>query len=99
MSYEKQVRDLMDDARELVAKLHDTKNPDLQRMRDRVAAFIAGPKRIESSPEKQHRVKITRLPGSVLDYVHDHPWLALVTAASLAWTLGHVSSASRDQNT
>jgi ElaB/YqjD/DUF883 family membrane-anchored ribosome-binding protein len=40
---------------------------------------------------------MTRIPGSVLEYVHEHPWLAVLTAASLAWTLGHLSSAAREK--
>jgi ElaB/YqjD/DUF883 family membrane-anchored ribosome-binding protein len=97
MSYERHVDRLMDDARELVSKLHDTKNPDLKRLRDRVDAFVSGPRRISAGRAARQRVSVTRIPGSLLDYVHDHPWLALVTATSLAWTLGPVSSASRQR--
>ena len=87
----------MDDARELVDQLHDAHNPDVRRLRDRVNAFVSGPDRIAPQHAKQRKVKIIRIPSSVFAYVHEHPWLALVTAASVAWTLGHLSSASRDQ--
>ena len=97
MSYEKQVERLMNDARELVDKLRDNQNPDVRRLRDRVEAFVSGPAQIPPPRKQERPVKITRIPSSVFDYVHHHPWLALVTAASLAWTLGHLSSASRDQ--
>jgi ElaB/YqjD/DUF883 family membrane-anchored ribosome-binding protein len=97
MSYEKQVGRLMDDARELVDQLRDTRNPDVRRLRDRVDAFVSRSARTVPQRSKQRPVKIRRIPGSVLDYVQDHPWVALVTAASLAWTLGHLSSASREQ--
>lgn len=97
MNYEKQVDRLMDDARELVSKLHDTKNPDLKRLRDRVDGFVSGARRVPVRRADRQRVRVTRIPGSLFDYVRDHPWLALVTATSLAWTLGHVSSASRQR--
>lgn len=96
MSYEKQVGHLMDSARELVSKLRDTDNPDVRRLRDRVDTFISGTHR-QRAHRMQGPVKITRIPGSVLEYVHDHPWLAVLTAASLAWTLGHLSSAVREK--
>jgi ElaB/YqjD/DUF883 family membrane-anchored ribosome-binding protein len=97
MTYEKKVARLMDDTRELVATLRDARNPEVRRLRDRVDAFVSGPQRITPQRGNQRPVKITRIPSSIFDYVHHHPWLAIVTAASLAWTLGHLSSASRDQ--
>jgi len=96
MSYEKQVVHLIDSAQELVSKLRDTDNPDVRRLRDRVDAFISGARR-QRAHRIQGPVKISRIPGSVLEYVHDHPWLAVLTAASLAWTLGHLSSAVREK--
>ncbi len=96
MSYDKQVGHLIDSARELVGKLRDTDNPDVRRLRDRVDAFIAGTRR-QRAQRIQGPVKMTRIPGSVLEYVHEHPWLAVLTAASLAWTLGHLSSAAREK--
>jgi ElaB/YqjD/DUF883 family membrane-anchored ribosome-binding protein len=96
MSYEKQVGHLIESARDLVSKLRDTDNPDVRRLRNRVDAFISGADR-EGPHRIQGPVKITRIPGSVFAYVHDHPWLALLTAASLAWTLGHLSSAVRER--
>ena len=96
MSYERRVSDLIDEARELVSKLQNTNNPDIQRLRDRVDAFVSGAKRWKSN-RREGSVKVTRIPGSVFDYVHEHPFLAVLTAASLAWTLAHLSSATRER--
>ena len=96
MSYEKQVSRLIDGAEELVSKLRNTQNPDIQRLRDRVDAFVSDAKNGKSQ-RRRHEMNIRRIPGSLLEYVHEHPFLAVVTAASLAWTLGHLSSAARDQ--
>ncbi len=96
MSDEKHINELIDQARELVSTLRNTKNPDIQRLRDRVNAFISDAKRRKSN-RREGAVKVTRIPGSVFDYVHDHPFLAVLTAASLAWTLSHLSSAARDR--
>ncbi len=95
MGYEKRINNLMEDAKELVSKLRDTKNPDVQRLRDRVDGFISRGPDLKPPRDVQRSIKITRIPSSLLDYVHDHPWLAVVTAASLAWTLSHLSVASR----
>ena len=95
MGYEKRIDNLMDDAKELVTKLRDTKNPDVQRLRDRVDGFISRGAERKPPRDVQRSMKITRIPSSILEYVHDHPWLAVLTAASLAWTLSHVSAASR----
>jgi len=81
-----------------VSQLRDTEDPDIRRLRDRVEAFIAGAKRRKASRRAQGGVKITRVPGSLIEYLQQHPFLAVVTAASLAWTLGHVSSAARAQS-
>jgi ElaB/YqjD/DUF883 family membrane-anchored ribosome-binding protein len=96
MSYEKHVSRLIDGAEELVSKLRNTQNPDIQRLRDRVDAFVSDAKNGKS--QRAHgSVRITRIPGSLLEYVHEHPFLAVVTAASVAWTLGHLSSAARER--
>lgn len=96
MSYEKQVSRLIDGAEELVSKLRHTENPDIRRLRDRVDAFVSDAKNGKSQ-HRRHELKIRRIPASLLEYVQEHPFLAVVTAASLAWTLGHLSSAARDQ--
>jgi ElaB/YqjD/DUF883 family membrane-anchored ribosome-binding protein len=98
MRYEKHVSRLIDGAEELVSKLQDTENPDIQRLRDRVDAFVSDAKHGKSPRHAQGPVKITRIPGSLVEYVHEHPFLAVVTAASLAWTLGHLSSAARERS-
>ena len=96
MSYEKHVNELIDQAKVLVSTLKNTKDPDVQRLRDRVNAFISDAKRRRSG-RRDGAVKVTRIPGSVFDYVHEHPFLAVLTAASLAWTLSHLSTATRDR--
>jgi ElaB/YqjD/DUF883 family membrane-anchored ribosome-binding protein len=95
MNHEKHVNRLIDGAEELVSKLQDTPNPDIQRLRDRVNVFVSDARRENSDRPRRRSVKITRIPGSLREYVHEHPFLAVVTAASLAWTLGHLSSAAR----
>jgi len=95
MSYERQVGRLMQDAKELVTKLRDVKNPEVQRLRDRVDVCILRTE--DSAPRrgKPRPLNVTRIPGSLFHYVHEHPWLAIVTAASLAYTVAHLSTASR----
>ena len=96
MSYEKHVNVLIDEAKELVSKLKNTQNPDVQRLRDRVDAFVSSANH-RKSKRRESSIQVTRIPGSVFDYVHQHPFLAVLTAASLAWTLAHLSSATRER--
>ena len=96
MNYEKHVNDLVHEAQELVSKLKNTENPDVQRLRDRVDAFVSGAKH-RKADRSESSIKVTRIPRSVVDYVHEHPFLAVLTAASLAWTLAHLSSATRER--
>jgi ElaB/YqjD/DUF883 family membrane-anchored ribosome-binding protein len=96
MSYTKHVSHLIDGAEELVHQLRHSENPDIQRLRDRVDAFVADAKQ-EKSARRARSMRITRIPGSLVEYVNDHPFLAVVTAASLAWTLGHLTSAAREK--
>jgi ElaB/YqjD/DUF883 family membrane-anchored ribosome-binding protein len=94
MSNERHIRRLMDDAKELVSKLREAQNPEVQRLRDRVDACISRAR--ENSRHRNPRpVKITRIPRSIFQYVHEHPWLAIATAASLAYTVANLSTASR----
>lgn len=94
MSYEKQVNTLIDQAKDLVSTLKHNNNPDVQRLRNRVDAFITDWKQ-RKARRREGALQVTRIPGSLLDYVHEHPFIAVVTAASLAWTVSHLSSASR----
>jgi ElaB/YqjD/DUF883 family membrane-anchored ribosome-binding protein len=96
MSYEKSVSHLIDGAEELVHKLRNSQDRNIQRLRDRVDAFVVDAKQGESG-RAQGSLRITRIPGSLREYVNRHPFLAVVTAASLAWTLGHLSSAASDR--
>jgi ElaB/YqjD/DUF883 family membrane-anchored ribosome-binding protein len=96
MSYEKSVNHLIDGAEELVHKLRNSQDRNIQRLRDRVDAFVVDAKQGKSDRQGPS-MRITRLPGSLLDYVNRHPFLAVVTAASLAWTLGHLSSAASER--
>jgi ElaB/YqjD/DUF883 family membrane-anchored ribosome-binding protein len=93
MSYEKSVSHLIDGAEELVHKLRNSEDRNIQRLRDRVDAFVVDAKQGKSD-RQAHSMRIARIPGSLRDYVNRHPFLAVVTAASLAWTLGHLSSAA-----
>jgi ElaB/YqjD/DUF883 family membrane-anchored ribosome-binding protein len=96
MSYEKSVSHLIDGAEELVHKLRNSQDRNIQRLRDRVDAFVVDAKQGKSD-RAQGSMRISRIPGSLLEYVNRHPFLAVVTAASLAWTLGHLSSAASDR--
>jgi ElaB/YqjD/DUF883 family membrane-anchored ribosome-binding protein len=95
MKYEKSVSHLIDGAEELVHKLRNSQDHNIQRLRDRVDGFVVDAKQGKS--DRQGSMRIARIPGSLREYVNRHPFLAVLTAASLAWTLGHLSSAASDR--
>ena len=96
MSYEKHVNILINEANHLVSTLKNIKNPDVQRLRDRVDAFILDARQ-RKARRREGSVQVRRIPGSVLEYVQEHPFIAVLTAASVAWTVAHLSSAARNR--
>ncbi len=62
MSYEKHVSHLIDGAQELVHKLRNTENPDIQRLRDRVDAFVADAKQDKSERRARSMQHYPRSP-------------------------------------
>jgi ElaB/YqjD/DUF883 family membrane-anchored ribosome-binding protein len=96
MTHEPQMSRLIADTKNLLFQLRDSKDPEVRRLRDQVSELIAR-RRANNNRGLERSVKLTRLPGSIVRYVQEHPWLAVVTVASLSWTLSHLSTASRER--
>jgi ElaB/YqjD/DUF883 family membrane-anchored ribosome-binding protein len=93
---EQQMVRLMANTKDLLFQLRDAKDPEICRLRKQVSQYIAAEGRSKSNRGSAHSLKVTRVPGSLVRYVQEHPWLALLTAVSVSWTLSHLSTASRD---
>ncbi|MEP6886155.1 MAG: hypothetical protein ABJC66_15520 [Gammaproteobacteria bacterium] len=98
MSYDKQISRLLADSKDLVSTLSGNENPEVQRLRDRLNVCILRAEGSRRLGRDAQSIKLTRLPGSIFQYVHQHPWLAIATAASLAYTVANLSTASRGIN-
>ena len=96
MNYEQQMVRLMANTKDLLFQLRDAKDPEICRLRKQVSQYIAAQGRSNANRGSTHSMKVTRLPGTVVRYVQEHPWLAMLTAVSVSWTLSHLSTASRD---
>jgi ElaB/YqjD/DUF883 family membrane-anchored ribosome-binding protein len=96
MNYEQQMVRLMANTKDLLFQLRDAKDPEIRRLRNQVSQYIAAQGRSKANRGSAHSVKVTRLPGTLVRYVQEHPWLAMLTAVSVSWTLSHLSTASRD---
>jgi hypothetical protein len=86
---------LVKDSKKLLFQLRHAKSPEICRLRDRVSQYIDDNGASHRRDDGRRTLSVVRIPRSFVHYVQDHPWLALVTAASLSWTLSHLSTASR----
>ncbi len=95
MQNDRQMGRLVKDTKKLLSQLRHAKSPEICRLRDRVSQYIDDDRPSERTNDERRTLSVVRIPRSFVHYVQDHPWLALVTAASLSWTLSHLSTASR----
>jgi ElaB/YqjD/DUF883 family membrane-anchored ribosome-binding protein len=83
--------ELIDDSEELLTRLADAHDPDIQMLRDRVDEAIGNTRRALARNTDESSVRIRELVRSIDDYVHDYPWLALTTGVLLASTVAYIA--------
>jgi ElaB/YqjD/DUF883 family membrane-anchored ribosome-binding protein len=96
MNLEPKMTRLMANTKDLLFQLRNAKDPEVRRLHEQVSQFIAAQGRPNDERRTARPMHVIRVPGALVRYVREHPWLALVTAASVSWTLSHLSTASRD---
>ena len=86
--------ELIDGAEELLTKLADAHDPNIQRLRDRVDHAIADATRTLSRQDDEASLRLRDIANTVDDYVRDHPWLALLTGVLVAGTVAFIAGAA-----
>ena len=79
--------ELIDGAEELLTKLADAHDPDIQRLRDRVDQSVADATRTLSRQNDDASMRLRDIANTLDDYVRDYPWLALLTGVLVAGTV------------
>ena len=94
MQRAQQLDALIDGAEELLTKLADAHNPQIQRLRDRVDHAIADARRSMERESDSSSIQLRDIATTVDDYVRDYPWLAVVTGIFLAGTVGFIAGST-----
>ncbi len=83
--------ELIDGAEELLTKLADAHDPDIQRLRDRVDQAVADATRTLSRQSDDPSMRLRDIANTLDDYVRDYPWLALLTGVLVAGTVAYIA--------
>jgi ElaB/YqjD/DUF883 family membrane-anchored ribosome-binding protein len=86
--------ELIDGAEELLIKLADARNPDIQVLRDRVDSAIGDARRTIAEQGEDASVRLRDIANSIDDYVRDYPWLAVATGILVAGAVGFIAGAT-----
>ena len=83
---------LIDDSEELLTKLADAHDPDIQKLRDRVDQAISDARRSFERQGADASDQLRDWANDIDGYVRDNPWLAVTTgvvvAAAVAFLAG-----------
>jgi len=86
--------ELIDGAEELLTKLADAHDPNIQRLRDRVDQAVADATRALSSRDDDASLRLRDIASAIDDYVRDYPWLAVLTGVLVAGTAAFIAGAA-----
>jgi len=86
--------ELIDGAEELLTKLADAHDPNIQRLRDRVDHAIADARRTLSRQDNEATLRLRDIANTIDDYVRDYPWLAVLAGVVVAGTAAFIAGAT-----
>ena len=86
--------ELIDGAEELLTKLADAHDPNIQRLRDRVDHAIADAMRTLSRQDDEASLRLRDIAHTIDDYVRDYPWLAVLAGVVVAGTAAFIAGAA-----
>jgi ElaB/YqjD/DUF883 family membrane-anchored ribosome-binding protein len=87
--------ELIDGAEDLLTKLADAHNPEIQYLRDRVDQAIRDARRQIARQGETASPQLREIVNIIDDYVRDYPWLALTTGMLVAGTVAYLAGAAR----
>lgn len=83
---------VVSEAEELLSKLQDASNPEIQRLRAKVQSGLADAKRAASDGAE----KLRQATSSVVEYVQENPWVAVAAGTAIAVALLYMAFSGRD---
>jgi ElaB/YqjD/DUF883 family membrane-anchored ribosome-binding protein len=87
-----EVKNLIADVEDLVARIADLKDADVARVRGKVLQAVSTAKESLSSSTEVLRRRARRVASTADDYVHDSPWQAIGIAAVVGAIVGIFAS-------
>jgi ElaB/YqjD/DUF883 family membrane-anchored ribosome-binding protein len=91
MNQAKILSELANDVEDLLDKLRDNQSPEVHDLRHRLDKTITDTRNGLARVKSQASEIMRNSAGSVDDYVHDSPWVALGTAVAAAGVLGFLA--------
>jgi ElaB/YqjD/DUF883 family membrane-anchored ribosome-binding protein len=83
--------ELIDGAEDLLIKLADAGNPEIQLLRDRVDRAIGDARRALAERDNEDSVQLRDIVNTIDDTIRDYPWLAVATGVLVAGTIGFIA--------
>lgn len=87
-----EIRSLIADVEDLVARISDLKDEDVARVRNRVMRAVGDAKESLVGSADRVRRQTQRIAATADDYVHDNPWQAVGLAALVGAVVGIIAS-------
>jgi ElaB/YqjD/DUF883 family membrane-anchored ribosome-binding protein len=91
----KAIEQLVSDAEELLAKLHDASNPEIKKLRAKIEEGIAEARRGATEQVQLGTEKLRQVTDSVVSYVQENPWVAVAAGTAIAVALIYVAFSGR----
>jgi ElaB/YqjD/DUF883 family membrane-anchored ribosome-binding protein len=85
-----EIKSLIADVEDLIAKIADLNDADVTKVRNKVQRAIATAKESIAESAESLREQAQRVAGSADDFVHDSPWQAVGIAAMIGVLIGLV---------
>jgi ElaB/YqjD/DUF883 family membrane-anchored ribosome-binding protein len=86
--------ELIDGAEELLTKLADANNPEIQKLRDRVDQAIGDARRSIARQSDEASLQLREIASTIDDYIRDYPWVAVAAGIVLAGTVAFLAGAT-----
>jgi ElaB/YqjD/DUF883 family membrane-anchored ribosome-binding protein len=87
---------LVSDAEELLSRLKDASNPEIQKLRAKVESGIAEAKHAAAEQVQLGAERLRQVTDSVVSYVQENPWVAVAAGTAIAVALIYVAFSGRD---
>jgi ElaB/YqjD/DUF883 family membrane-anchored ribosome-binding protein len=87
---------LVSDAEELLSRLRDVSNPEIQKLRAKVESGIAEAKHTATEQVQLGAERLRQVTDSVVSYVQENPWVAVAAGTAIAVALIYVAFSGRD---